>query len=411
MEMKNRTTLLSAALLAALNFALLSAPSLASNCNQTSVSKTPINDLGAGLYLNQFQGGLYPNGVNDVPAAHAAVGVSRAHGIQPLNLQGQPSPTGRYVLLSIGMSNTTQEFCSQNSALPCDPWTFMGQAAINPNVNHDTLAIVNGAAGGQAALSWDSPADLNYDRVRDTRLIPQGLSEAQVQAVWVKEANISPTVSLPNANADAYALEASLGNIARAIKVRYPNVKLVFFTSRIYAGYASTNLNPEPYAYESAFAIKWLIEAQINQMASGGTTIDPVAGDLNYDAGSAPWLAWGPYPWADGLTPRSDGLIWQCADLQSDGTHPSMSGEQKIGAMLLDFMLTSPFAAPWFHAPLPGDVNNDGVVNADDLLMVINHWGQCPPPPQSCPPDIAPPPDGNGVVNVDDLLMVINHWG
>jgi hypothetical protein len=30
---------------------------------------TPLNDLGAGLYLNQFQGGLYPGGFNSMPAA------------------------------------------------------------------------------------------------------------------------------------------------------------------------------------------------------------------------------------------------------------------------------------------------------------------------------------------------------
>ena len=57
--------------------------------------------------------------------------------------------------------------------------------------------------------------------------------------------------------------------------------------------------------------------------------------------------------------------------------------------------------------PCPGDVTGNGVVNVDDLLGIINHWGPCPPP---CPYDIAPA-GGNGTVNVDDLLSVINHWG
>ena len=59
-----------------------------------------------------------------------------------------------------------------------------------------------------------------------------------------------------------------------------------------------------------------------------------------------------------------------------------------------------------------GDVNFDGLVNVDDLLAIINAWGECPPPRKElCPADIAPPlTNGDGEVNVDDLLLVINNW-
>lgn len=340
----------------------------AADCTNTTVGLVPINDLGAGLYLNQFQGGLYPGGANVPPAAHATEGLARAHGLQPLDTAGLPDPNGKIVLLSIGMSNTTQEFCSQDSFEPCNAWTFMGQAVVDSRVNTTTLAIVNGARGGQAATSWDSPTDPNYDGVRDQKLAPKGLTEAQVQVIWVKQANPQPSVSLPNASADAFALEASLADIARAAKVRYPNLSLMFLSSRIYAGYASTTLNPEPYAYESAFSIKWLIEAQVQQIATG--TADPLAGDLDYNT-VAPWIAWGPYTWADGLTPRSDGLIWVCTNLESDGTHPATSGEEKVGSMLLRFMLSSPFASPWFAICLAGDPNNDGSLNMADLNVFV----------------------------------------
>ena len=50
--------------------------------------------------------------------------------------------------------------------------------------------------------------------------------------------------------------------------------------------------------------------------------------------------------------------------------------------------------------------NGDGVVNTDDLLLVINSWGPCP----GCDADVAPL-GGNGFVNTDDLLVIINNWG
>jgi hypothetical protein len=307
--------------------------------------EVPFTDMRARRYKT-FAGGLYPHG-NVMPPDHAARGGVHAEAIVPRDLAGLPDGAGRYVLLSIGMSNTTQEFCSGGGGLPCDAFSFMGQAAADPEVDHGALAIANGALGSRTAAAWDSPADPDYDRVRDTVLAPQGLSEAQVQIVWVKVANPGPTVALPAPQADAFRLLGQTGDIVRALKVRYPNVQQVFLSSRTYGGHATTTLNPEPYAYESGFAVKWLVGAQIEQMRNG--TVDPRAGDLDSD-GVAPWIAWGPYLWAAGTVARSDGLRWLRADFLADGTHPSASGRQKVGALLLGFFKTSPQASCWFLA-------------------------------------------------------------
>jgi len=128
----------------------------------------------------------------------------------------------------------------------------------------------------------------------------------------------------------------------------------VFLSSRIYGGYEklknSTVLkSPEPFPYEYGFSVKWLVEAQINQMKNGGKVLDSRAGDLNYNT-VAPWIAWGPYLWTDGANPRkTDGLAWLREDLaNADGLHPSTSGEQKVGRMLLDFFKTDPTTKTWF---------------------------------------------------------------
>jgi hypothetical protein len=373
-------------------------------CPTFAAALTPLNDLGSNLYLNQFPGGLYPNGSNALPAAHLAEGVARANSIQPLNTLGQPDPAnGKYVLLSIGMSNATQEFSGGGGPLGFSPYSFMGQAAFYPTVNRDRLVIFNGARGGQTTSTWDSPTDLNYANIADA-LTTSDLSEAQVSAVWVKTANAGPANSLPSQQADAFALKTGFGNIARALRVRYPNLKLVFFSSRTYGGYATTQLNPEPYAYESGFGVKWVIESQINQMAGLGT--DPQAGDLNYTS-SAPLLAWGAYLWADGTNPRSDGLVWTRSDFGNDGTHPSNAGRAKVGSLLLDFFLTSDLTRPWFVDPdataLPGDADNDGDVDVQDLGRLASNWQRL----------------GNwsmgdfnidGVIDVADLGLLASNW-
>jgi hypothetical protein len=47
---------------------------------------------------------------------------------------------------------------------------------------------------------------------------------------------------------------------------------------------------------------------------------------------------------------KSDGLVWERADLGPDGTHPSESGRRKVAGLLLRFFAEDPSAAPWFAA-------------------------------------------------------------
>jgi lysophospholipase L1-like esterase len=172
------------------------------------------------------------------------------------------------------------------------------------------------------------------------------LSENQVQVIWLNLEDPKPLVSLPADTADARILLTNLGLVMRALRAHYPYLRIVFVSSRIYGGYATTELNPEPYAYETGFSVKWLIESQINEMR--GQPANPRAGTLNYATKQAPLILWGPYLWADGPTPRSDGLAWLRQDFEDDGTHPSQGGETKVADRLLDFFKNSPYARCWF---------------------------------------------------------------
>src|SRR5262249_36598561 len=132
-------------LFAAAALVLLAArPSIASNCAGTSVGFTPLTDLGTGTYHGS-EGGLYQAGSNQPPAGHAAAGLAIANAIVPLDTLGNPSPSGRVVLISIGMSNATMEFS-----------TFVPKANADPNRN-PRLLVIDCAEGGQAARDIDFP--------------------------------------------------------------------------------------------------------------------------------------------------------------------------------------------------------------------------------------------------------------
>jgi hypothetical protein len=308
----------------------LAAPWLAAaqNCARTSVGFTPLDDLGTGSYRG-FQGGLYGGGTNTPPAAHLAAGVALAQAVTPRDAAGNPdAENGSIVLMSVGMSNTTQEFS-----------TFVPLAMNDPQ-RHPRLLVVDAAQGGQDAVDIADPAAPYWSNV-DARLAQNNATPAQVQAVWLKEAIRQSAIPDTAFAMDAIFLQEKLQAIVQIIKNRYPNTLLVYLSSRIYAGYATTALNPEPIAYQSGFAVRWLIEAQIAGAAA--LNYDPARGTVQ-----APWLAWGPYLWADGLLPRSDGLVWECSDFTSDGTHPSTTGRTKVAQMLLAFFKTDPTARVFF---------------------------------------------------------------
>lgn len=223
----------------------------------------------------------------------------------------------------------------------------MGRAAADPSVNRYTMVIVNGAdSGRQDARQWTSPNSPNYDRIKTARLTPLGLSENQVQIIWAELDDLYPINRIPSDSSDANVLLSNLGQVMRALRVRYPHLQLVFLSSRLYAGFATTDLLPEPYAYEEGFAVKWLIESQVNEMR--GSPPNPRAGILSYAKKTAPVLVWGPYLWAAGETPRSDGLSWRRTDFESDGITPSQDGENKVGLALLNFFKNSPYTRCWF---------------------------------------------------------------
>src|SRR5262249_24568139 len=169
------------------------------------------------------------------------------------------------------------------------------------------------------------------------RLKDAGVTPEQVQVAWIKHADPGPSpdsVPLEYAKHVRDKITASL----EATQSTFPNLRIAYFSSRIYGGYNVTGkrrVNPEPFAYETAFSVRWVIQDQITSRKKGKV--------------EGPVLLWGPYLWEDGVKPRkSDKLVWERKDLSADGVHPSKIGGKKVAEMLLTFFENDANAKTWF---------------------------------------------------------------
>lgn len=278
----------------------------------------PLTDLGPAHYLG-FAGGLYPGGKNFRPTAHEEAGIALAATVGPLDRDGRPTTSGKVGMICIGMSNASREFTQLIRLAEADP-------RKNPS-----LVLINAALNGADATQLVEPGS-SYWQYVELKLQRCAITSAQVQIVWLKTALAHQPPAFPG---KAQLLQNTLRSIVQNLRTKFPQLKLIYLSSRTYGGYSETGLSNEPIAYESAFAVKWLIEEYLTAR--------------NHDR-SIPWVSWGPYLWANGLTPRKDGLCWARSDFESDGAHPSSQGVLKVAALLWRFFESDAAAQPWFFS-------------------------------------------------------------
>ena len=280
----------------------------------------PLTDMTADDTYEGEDGGLYGKGSNEPPEALRKSAEAALAQIKTLDAEGKPSDSGRIVLVSISMSNATQEF------------SFFKGIADKDSRKSDKLTIVDCAQGGQAMAQW-VPEDGRPWQEAMNRIERAGVTPEQVQVAWIKLANVGPSGSMKE---HLDKLEADTTAVLQNAKKRFPNLRIAYLGSRIWAGNATGGLNPEPYAYEGAFSVRHLIQKQMN-------------GDESLASAKSPLLLWGPYLWAEGEKGRKiDDLIYVKADFAGDGVHPSTSGREKVAKQLLEFFATSPLAKGWF---------------------------------------------------------------
>src|SRR5262249_23077800 len=144
------------------------------DCTVTNTGKIPLPEFGYGLYQG-FAGGLYPNGGNNRPPSHLAARMEiSTNQIQPLDANRQVNTnSGKIVLLSIGMSNTTDEWAVGGAG------SFTNIANADPAKN-PRLTIVDGAQGGEASTDWTNINSITWSTIV-SRLAAANAKTNQVQ--------------------------------------------------------------------------------------------------------------------------------------------------------------------------------------------------------------------------------------
>jgi N-acetylneuraminic acid mutarotase len=126
--------------------------------------------------------------------------------------------------------------------------------------------------------------------------------------------------------------------------------------------------------------------------AFGGSTArggSPNSNVFRYDSATDTWTELEPMP------------------IRNSGMGASTVGRRiyLIGGSSDNFPYTSMLSTVWEFIPLPEfDFNEDGVVDAQDMSLLIDHWHS-----STSRYDLAPSPAGDGIVDVQDLVALSEH--
>ena len=323
-------------ILSLLSIALLPAVQAQLNCDADATGLISLVDLKEDTYRG-LQGGLYPKGSNFMPVDHKNDGINVARTIKPLDSLGNVDwENGKIVFLGMGAS------------VAGNPWNnFMNLTKDDPELN-PCMQMINGCVGSKGLnimVDLEENSKYWYEDVIP-RIENKDATQYQVQAIWIKHAYKHQGDILwpdfPDSIVDFYE------QLIPILMDTFPNLKLMFLSGFTYGGYADSTYNfykvvVEPGSYWTNWAVKWLIEKQLDN-----------APNLKYKGAgrNAPWMAWGPHVWADGERANEwDGLQWFCETdygPEGGGYHLSYGGVTKEANMLIDWAKSHPVTKKWF---------------------------------------------------------------
>lgn len=299
------------------------------NCSAPNTGLTPFLDLQTGYYMG-YQAGLYPGGTNILSGPHLKSGKTIAQGIKPLDGDGNVN-FGDGVVLVVGFG----------PSVPGHIFNKFVQHIRDPSVTYNLNPCVdalNLCIGGKdiGYGTGDSTAD-DYWADLVTKVTDVGYTVDQVQIGWMYF-NAKGLTEPPTFPDNSVFMKDQFVKFINKSKEYFPNLKIMYVSSRHWGGYADTTLTEyyslaEPASYQNSWTVKWLIEEQINNT-------NPL---LQYKGANpkSPYLLWGPNFWCDGNLKRAwDDKKYVCLlsfDLD-DGYHLSDQQDSKDALDIEDVM-------------------------------------------------------------------------
>jgi trimeric autotransporter adhesin len=279
-----------------------------------------------------------------------------------------------------------------------ETWSDVGGGVTGGEVPHVfALAEYKGdlIVGGDFDFAGGTPA-FNIARWDGTQWHAMGAGTGCVNSMAIFQGELYVSV-----NCGLQGMQRWDGTQWHAVPGGYNNWSMTVFDGKLISGFL------QPFAYD-------------------GNTWTPLPGFTVSEAGAAIYayevfqgelIVGGGFtnaagiPEADGLV-KFDGTSWS-ALAGNNGTTSFVSGmwvhNSDAGSELITNNAikhpdgTFSHWSRWDSLCPFGDVTQNGTIDVDDLLAVINAWGPC----AGCAADVT----GNGIVDVDDLLAVINNWG
>ena len=254
--------------------------------------------------LSSFPEPRYPSFEVPRSAEHQAAGIAAGESV-----------SADAIVAVLGYSTTNMIFRQYENAVETD------------------FKLVNAALPGMDIERWAS-REVAFPRAIET--IQEATGSADPDIAERVEVLI---VQIAIAGTDTERVEyvrSLINETIRVSRIHFPNVKQVYLVGREFGGWSKQDApDGSVFAGEPG---NWALSIAIDRAVAD-----------NAGRPDGVWVGAGPYMWANGDTPRADGLTWSEELFKEDGRHLRDPAAKNAALMIHEFFLNDE-TAPWYEA-------------------------------------------------------------